>query len=228
MSPPKTRARPGLSRAVVLDRAVVLADTEGLEAVTVRRLARDFEVTTMAMYWHFRTKEDLLAGLGDQVLDAVDVPASTGDWAVDLHAVLVALVTAMRAHPQLAILVHDRILEHPNGLALTEITLRGLGAAGFEVGAASYLAMHAWQVAVSTVTTSLVDAGPMTAEEHDDCLRRQQAALAALPPDRYPAVIAHAESITYGPDLTANPSLAIDHFVAGVQALAPGATRAPG
>ena len=91
----KAATRPALSREVVADRAVALADAEGLEAVTVRRLATELGVTPMALYWHFRTKEELLAGLGDRVLDSVRVPDASGDWATDLRAALVALVTAM-------------------------------------------------------------------------------------------------------------------------------------
>src|SRR3954463_11592146 len=99
---PKTADRPALSRNVVADRALTLADSEGLEAVTIRRLATELGVTPMALYWHFRTKEDLLAGLADRVLDDMVVPQSTGDWVTDMRAALGALVTAMRPHPQVA------------------------------------------------------------------------------------------------------------------------------
>ena len=145
----------------------MIADAEGLEAVTIRRLATELGVTPMALYWHFRTKEELLAGLGDRVLDSVRVPDATGDWAADLRTALVALVTAMRPHPQLAELVAERMLQHPHGLDLTEIALRTLADAGFAPGPASYLAMLALRTAIALVTGDQVDDSGMTAEERE-------------------------------------------------------------
>ncbi len=59
--------RTKLSRAAVVDRALELADTDGLDALTIRRLATELGVTPMALYWHFRSKEELIAGLADRV-----------------------------------------------------------------------------------------------------------------------------------------------------------------
>ena len=59
------RAR--LSKRAVVDRALKLADADGLEALTIRKLAQDLGVTPMALYWHFRSKEDLLEGVAEQI-----------------------------------------------------------------------------------------------------------------------------------------------------------------
>src|SRR5690242_8901402 len=174
----KTADRPALSRNVVADRALALADSEGLEAVTIRRLATELGVTPMALYWHFRTKEDLLAGLAERILDDVVVPEPTGEWVADLRAALVALVTAMRPHPQAASFVADRILQHPNGLALTERALQLLSDAGFAQQPASNLAMQALRAAISMVTAEQIDDSGMSAEERDALLRQKQAHIA--------------------------------------------------
>ena len=64
--PDGERAR--LSKRVVTDAALKIADADGLDALTIRKLAQDLGVTPMALYWHFRNKEDLLgrgrAGMG--------------------------------------------------------------------------------------------------------------------------------------------------------------------
>ncbi|MGZ4507932.1 MAG: TetR/AcrR family transcriptional regulator [Blastococcus sp.] len=219
---PKTAERPALSRSVVADRALVLADSEGLEAVTIRRLATELGVTPMALYWHFRTKEDLLAGLAYRVLDDVVVPEPTGDWVADMRAALVALVTAMRPHPQAAPLVGQQILQHPNGLALTERALQLLSDAGFAQEPASHLAMQALRSAISVVTADQVDDSGMPAEERETHLRQKQARIASLSPQQYPALIAHAAAMTYCPDPDEFFQLAIDLYIAGVQGLAPG------
>jgi TetR/AcrR family transcriptional regulator, tetracycline repressor protein len=222
---PKTAERPALSRNVVADRALELADSEGIEAVTVRRLAGELGVTPMALYWHFRTKEDLLAGLGDRVLDDVVVPAATGDWAADLQAGMLALVTAMRPHPQVADLVAERILRHPNGLALADRALQGLADAGFDQERASQLAMHALRAAISAVTADAVNDSGMPAEQREAYLRRKQASLASLSPQQYPALVAHAAEMTYCPDPDEFFQLAVDLYVAGVRGLAPASSR---
>src|SRR5882724_7082554 len=59
--------RTRLTKQAVVQRALALADSDGLDALTIRRLATDLGVTPMALYWHFRNKEELLAGLADQV-----------------------------------------------------------------------------------------------------------------------------------------------------------------
>ena len=218
---PKTADRPALSRNVVADRALELADSEGIEAVTVRRLAGELGVTPMALYWHFRTKEDLLAGLADRVLDDADVPEPTGDWEAGLRAALLALVTAMRPHPQVAPLVAQRILHHPNGRALTEQALRLLAEAGFDQEPAAHLAMQALRAAISAVTADQVDDSGMPADQREAHLRQKQAMITALSPQEYPALVAHAAAMTYCPDPDEFFQLAVDLYVAGVKGLAP-------
>ena len=52
--------------------AMQLADADGLEALTIRKLATDLGVTPMALYWHFRSKEELLGGLVERVWSEID------------------------------------------------------------------------------------------------------------------------------------------------------------
>lgn len=221
--PPKTASRPTLSRDVVADRALEIADAEGLEAVTIRRLATELGVTPMALYWHFRTKEDLLAGLADRVLEAVELPERGGDWVADIRAAMHALVTAMRPHPQVAHLVPTRIVQHPKGLDLTERALQTLSDAGFSPQPAGQLAMQAMRAVVGMVTSDPVDDSGMSPEERGAELRTKRAHLASLPPDKYPALIRHADAMTYCHDPDEFFALGIDLYVAGVRGLAPSA-----
>ncbi len=218
----KINARPVLTREFVLDHAVTLADAEGLDAVTVRRLAGLLGVTPMALYWHFRTKNELLEALGDRVLDAVRVPVRSEDWDGDFRAALLALVTAMRPHPQLVALVPDRLLEHPAGLALSEMVLACLAAAGFSAAPAGYLATQALRMAITMVTEDLIDDGGDRADERDARRRRLQGALASLPPHEYPALVSHAEAIAHCTSTDEHVELAVDLFIAGVRAFAAG------
>jgi AcrR family transcriptional regulator len=220
VAPTKSETRTALTREVVADRALVVADAEGIEAVTIRRLATELGVTPMALYWHFRTKEDLLAGLADRVLDAVDVPPRSGDWVTDIRAAMTALVTAMRPHPQIAPLVTTQIMRNPTGLDIAELTLEALEHAGFAPEAASPLAMQALRSVVSMVTSDQVDDSGTTADERDAHLRAKRAMLSSLPPEKYPALIRHADAMTYCPDVDEFYDLGIDLYLQGVEGLA--------
>ena len=65
--------RTRLSKRAVVDRALKLADADGLDTLTIRKLAQDLGVTPMALYWHFRSKDDLLEGMAEQVWSEIDV-----------------------------------------------------------------------------------------------------------------------------------------------------------
>ena len=93
---PRAAQRERLSREVVAARGLALADAEGLDALTVRRLAQDLGVTPMALYWHFADKDALLAGVADQLLQEVVPPAPVdGPWSDRLQAELGALLVAL-------------------------------------------------------------------------------------------------------------------------------------
>ena len=92
------RAR--LSKQAVVERALALADSGGLDALTIRRLAQDLGVTPMALYWHFRSKEELIGGLADRIWSEIgtDVDAAL-PWSGQLRGVLESLIAVLRAHP---------------------------------------------------------------------------------------------------------------------------------
>ena len=100
--------RPKLSKAAVVQRGLALADAEGLDAVTVRRLAAELGVTPMALYWHFRNKDELLAGLADSVWAEIDVNVDATDaWPDQLRMLLTSLVRVLRTHPSASALLME-------------------------------------------------------------------------------------------------------------------------
>jgi AcrR family transcriptional regulator len=68
----QARGRPGLTREAVVTRALEIGTAEGLEAVSLRRLAQELGVTPMALYRHVRDKQDLINAMTDAVLEGVD------------------------------------------------------------------------------------------------------------------------------------------------------------
>ena len=70
----KTKKRPGLTREKILSAAVDLADENGIDALSMRALAKRLGVEAMSLYNHVSNKDDLLAGLADEVAGRIDWP----------------------------------------------------------------------------------------------------------------------------------------------------------
>jgi TetR/AcrR family tetracycline transcriptional repressor len=100
-SPARGTAKERLSRDTVARAAIELVDAEGLDALTVRRLATGLGVTPMALYWHFKDKDALLDGVAEQLLSEVVLPDEDDSvaWDVQLRAALQALLAGLAAHP---------------------------------------------------------------------------------------------------------------------------------
>ena len=80
------RAAPSLSRAEIVDAAIAVADAEGADAVSMRRIAQVLRSGTMSLYWHVTNKEHLLDLMLDVLITEVEVPEPSGDWRADLRA----------------------------------------------------------------------------------------------------------------------------------------------
>ena len=77
--------RAPLSRERVLRAAVELADREGIEAMSMRRLGQELGVDAMAIYRHVRDKDDLLDGVVEIVVGEIDRPAPLDGWKATLR-----------------------------------------------------------------------------------------------------------------------------------------------
>lgn len=98
-----------LSRAAVVDAALVMIDRDGLDAVTMPKLAAHLGVGTMSLYRHVSDKDDLIAAVAEQVMGGIDVPdGPADDWQGRVVGYLRALRDAAIAHPALARILADR------------------------------------------------------------------------------------------------------------------------
>ncbi len=82
----RRRAAPSLSRAEIVDAAIAVADAEGSDAISMRRIAQVLRSGTMSLYWHVANKEQLLDLMLDVLITEVSVPEPSGDWQADLRA----------------------------------------------------------------------------------------------------------------------------------------------
>ncbi|WNM29607.1 TetR/AcrR family transcriptional regulator [Streptomyces sp. Li-HN-5-11] len=111
------------SRAEITAAAVELADREGLEAVSMRRVASALGTGAASLYRYVATRDDLLDLMTDSTASEYDLPAPSGDWQADLLAVAHQARHIMRRHPWLPALVIGRPALGPHGIDLLEHVL---------------------------------------------------------------------------------------------------------
>jgi TetR/AcrR family transcriptional regulator, tetracycline repressor protein len=212
-------AKSELSRDAIVERALTVMDVEGPDAVTIRRVAQEFGVTPMALYWHVANKDELLAAMGDALLDGIVPLETSGAWSLQLRGVIDALIGALRRHPAAAELVLPRILVHPDGLVLTEHTLALLQDAGFTVAQSADLARTGLQTAIMLVT-QLPGAETQAAEaQRDELLKQKRDYIEALEPDAFPRVREAAFALTDCADVDGYYGFGVDLYLAGAEAL---------
>jgi TetR/AcrR family transcriptional regulator, tetracycline repressor protein len=212
------RAR--LTKRAVVDRAMQLADAAGLDGLTIRKLAQELGVTPMALYWHFRSKDELLDGLAERVWSEIDVDVDPGaPWADQLRGLLQSLLQVLRAHPAAPALLLHKESQNESFLRATETTLDVLRKAGFDP-------LYASEIARSTLWTGITlvmsEAGikSLDADDRTELQRRKQVVFATLPTVRYPRLVECAAPMTACDDPDFHYALGIDVFIAGVQAMA--------
>lgn len=126
-----------LDRATILETAREIADRDGLQALTLRRLGRELGVDSTAMYRHFRAKGELLSAMIDQVFFEVPEPEPHGDWRTNLRELMLAWWQIYRRHEGLSAVMAGQPDDEPRLFHLTEWTVRELrraGVSGDEIG----------------------------------------------------------------------------------------------
>ncbi len=122
-----------LHKRDVVDAATALLDNYGIADLTMRRLARELEVSPGALYWHFANKQQLLGAVADRILESVDdVPAG---WPDRITGICGRLRDALLSHTDGAELVSASFAAGQSE-AMAQI-LAGLGDAAAEAGVGS-------------------------------------------------------------------------------------------
>lgn len=217
-NPDPERAR--LSKETVVDRALELADDDGLETLTIRKLAQSLGVTPMALYWHFRSKDELLSALAEWVWNQIDLsldPSAT--WTAQLRGLLESLVGVLRAHPAAPeLLMHDHKRTEA-AMRATEVALEVLRNAGIGPVYAAAITRSALWTGIMLVSSGPETHHGMPPEELAEHVRRDRLTLSLLPEDRFPRLVECAIPMTSKDDAEFHYGLGIDMFIAGVEAV---------
>jgi AcrR family transcriptional regulator len=209
-----------LTREAVVERALQLADAEGLAAVTIRRLGQELGVTPMALYWHVQNKEELFDAMGDRLFSELrtDLPDDLA-WDEQLRLVVQSLVDVLRVHPTCIELGFRRIFATPQGRAVAERTFRVLREAGFSKRETADVASHALRTAAMLVLSEPGAEPGRTAEDVAEELERKRAGLVQLPADEFPYIREMADYMLHCDDMPAYYAFGVEVFVAGVRAM---------
>jgi AcrR family transcriptional regulator len=128
--------RAGLSRDRILDAALAMADRDGLEKLSMRRLGEELGVDAMTVYHHVPNKDALLDGLVERVLTEAVPEELHGPWPQALRSYAWALRAALLRHPGALPLAVTRPATTPATLRVGERGLELLREAGFPLGRA--------------------------------------------------------------------------------------------
>jgi AcrR family transcriptional regulator len=161
--------RPALSREVIVEAALALADRHGLDAVSMRRVAGELDTGASALYVYVRNRDDLLAAMFDHAMAAVAKAAPpAGDWRARLTVLLLRSIAVASGHGGLAKVALTTVPAGPNAVTVTE-QVRALLAEG-GLGPATIPA--ALDLLALFVTGAALDQVPVaTPEQHQDRLR---------------------------------------------------------
>jgi AcrR family transcriptional regulator len=162
-------ARPALSRTAIIDAGLQVADGEGLEAVTMRRVASKLDTSASALYVYIRGR--LLDAMFDHVMAAVaEAPLPAGTWQERLGWLLIASVRAASGHGGLAQVALTTIPGGPNAREITA-RVRALLIEGQVSESAIPAALDLLALFVTGAALDRVPATFLTPEQQRDRLR---------------------------------------------------------
>lgn len=123
---------PLLSRARIRERALAMVDAEGLNGLSMRKLAGELGVQAPSLYSHYRTKDELLHDIADELMSTVDVSDFAGtDWAAGVRTWARSYRAALAAHPNMVPVLATGPARRETSLARADAVHGGLVRAGW-------------------------------------------------------------------------------------------------
>jgi AcrR family transcriptional regulator len=175
-------AQHALTQERIVASALSIADAEGLDALTMRRLAREIGAAPMAAYAYFAGKHALLAAVVDMVLGEVELPEPGGRWRKPMRRIALSLRLALLGHPAVMPAVHACGAHGPNALAVLDRAHAILHTAGFAPDQAAGAVDTLYAYALGAASIEVAEAALDPAARH--------ARFAALPTAGYPDLAA--------------------------------------
>jgi len=213
-----TRDRPAkapLSEDAVIDAALVILKSEGLEAVTMRRVAAALDTGAASLYVYVSGREGLLQAMQDRIFATVELEApDPSRWRAQLHSLLVRMHRALAAHPGIAATAMAEPPTTEATLHLLENLLGLLLAGGLDPQDAAWTA----DIFALLVNYAAIEADARRAD-HQEQAAELYKTFTGLSPERFPLITAHAAQLVAG-DGEERFRVAIDVVIDGMLARA--------
>jgi AcrR family transcriptional regulator len=129
----KRQRRAALSRNKVFGAAVMIADVDGLAALTMRSLAQKLGVKPMSLYYYVRSKEEILDGIVDSAFAEIELPEVRREWRAEVRRRAQSARAVLGRHPWALALMESRTNPGPATLRHHDAMLGTLRAAGFSL-----------------------------------------------------------------------------------------------
>ena len=184
-----------LSKNRVLRAAVALADRDGIESLSMRRLGQELGVEAMSLYNHVSNKEDVLNGMVDIVVEEVDPPLEGADWATVMRARVLSARRMLLRHPWASEVIVSRSQVSPTMMRYMDTTLGVLRKGGFSVDLAHH-SLHVMGSRILGFAQELYD----DSEEMSDT--PEMTAMLARLATEYPYIAELAAQVTHDDETT--------------------------
>ncbi len=192
----KSEVRQPVTRERAIRVAVAMADAGGLESLSMRKLAVELGIEAMSLYYHVKSKDDILDGMLDVVYSEFATPQAGDEWRGAMRARAESTRSVLLRHPW-AIIIKARTSPGPATLAHLDSVIGCLTAAGFSMPmtghAISLLDSYVQGFAQQEVSLPLEPSGDISAATEG--IMAQQEAMA----ETFPNLAAMAETLILKP-----------------------------
>jgi len=195
-------ARTHLTRDHIVEAAIRLADAEGLDALSMRRLGQVLDAGATSLYWHVRNKDELLDLVVDRIIGEVrEEMRASGSWRADLEETARAIRRALVRHRHIAPVIGSRPTFGPHAVAALEWLIGRLRSAGADVRTALLASQSVINYAAGFAVFECRDPLGVASSEDDRRAFMEQLSrfVATLPADQFPNTL---ETLEIGASIT--------------------------
>ena len=178
----RTEGRARLNRERVLQTAIKLADEDGLEKLSMRRLGEGLGVEAMSLYNHVSNKEDLLNGMIDTLYGEIELPSHDDDWKTALRKRSVSVRQVLLRHPWANGLMDSATSPGPGTLRHHDRVLGTFRNGGFSLA----MTAHAFSALDSYVYGYAKQEKALPFDTEEQAAAMANVMLAQLPASEYP------------------------------------------
>jgi len=192
-------ARRPLSYEQIVEAAIGVLDSEGVDAMSMRRVAQELGTGAASLYAHVQNKDELIDAVVDRILGEVRIPEPTGEWRQDFLAVAYATRAALSAHRDAAKALWGRVPTGLNAMRLAEHVYGMLR----PIGLPDQLVAWAGPLLFDYITADAYEGSLYVAAFGDETgsakyFEDLATYFAALPADRFPNIVGMARTLTSG------------------------------